>query len=194
MATRRDVQRNRARILAAASRVFRELGVNAPLEVVVEAAGVGRATVYRHFPDRRALLSAVLEERVGAVEQFAAEHVGDDLLERLVVEICWYMADMRGLVAAMGGSDVDADTVNDVTTRTFRLLNQALSSAIEAGAVRADTSLNDVLLITAMLDAVATTDPLGTDERQVSRALEICFDGVRSASASTRSLPLPLLR
>ncbi|MCX4647434.1 MULTISPECIES: TetR/AcrR family transcriptional regulator [unclassified Streptomyces] len=60
---RADVQRNRAALLAAAQHHFLESGVGASLEAVAKEAGVGPATLYRHFPTREALLAAVLQTR-----------------------------------------------------------------------------------------------------------------------------------
>ncbi|NEL42881.1 MAG: helix-turn-helix transcriptional regulator, partial [Xanthomonas perforans] len=53
--SRPDAALRRRQILDAADEVFSEHGVNAPLELVVERAGLGRATLYRNFPDRLAL-------------------------------------------------------------------------------------------------------------------------------------------
>jgi AcrR family transcriptional regulator len=60
---RRDAQRNRDAIVAAARQVFCDHGLEAPLEQIARQAGVGIATLHRHFPNRAALLDAVLTER-----------------------------------------------------------------------------------------------------------------------------------
>lgn len=60
---RADVQRNRAALLEAAQRHFLNEGVGASLEAVAKEAGVGPATLYRHFPAREAPLAAVLQTR-----------------------------------------------------------------------------------------------------------------------------------
>lgn len=60
---RADVQRNRVALLEAAQRHFLRSGVGASLEAVAKEAGVGPATLYRHFPTREALLAAVLQTR-----------------------------------------------------------------------------------------------------------------------------------
>lgn len=58
-----DAVRNRARIVRSAQDVFTRDGTAASMRDVAAAAGVGLGTVYRHFPDKDALLQAVLEER-----------------------------------------------------------------------------------------------------------------------------------
>src|ERR1700734_2300067 len=61
---RRDAERNRQRILAAAAEVFTERGLDATLDEVARAAGVGIGTVYRRFADKEALIAALFRERV----------------------------------------------------------------------------------------------------------------------------------
>src|SRR4051794_23585109 len=58
--TRADALRNRERIVAAARDVFVEYGPDAPLDEIARRAGIGNATLYRHFADRQALAHAVL--------------------------------------------------------------------------------------------------------------------------------------
>src|SRR4051794_6769692 len=63
---RADARRNYQRLLAAASDLFADRGPEAPLDEIARRAGVGNATLYRHFPTRRDLLVAVC---VGDVEK-----------------------------------------------------------------------------------------------------------------------------
>jgi AcrR family transcriptional regulator len=65
---RADFERNRSEILAQAERHFAASGVGASLEAVARDAGVGSATLYRHFPTRDALLAEVLERRATQIE------------------------------------------------------------------------------------------------------------------------------
>ena len=58
---RKDVVQNRTALLHAAREVLAEQGLEAPLDLIAERAGVGRATLYRQFPDREAILLALLE-------------------------------------------------------------------------------------------------------------------------------------
>jgi AcrR family transcriptional regulator len=59
---RADAHNNRDQILAAAQITFRELGIDVPMKVIADRAGVGVGTLYRRFPDRTALISAVGHE------------------------------------------------------------------------------------------------------------------------------------
>lgn len=75
---RADYARNRDEILASAEKAFSEQGINSSLETVAQDAGVGSATLYRHFPTRDALLAEVLQRRN---DQLDAERVRLDQLE-----------------------------------------------------------------------------------------------------------------
>ena len=67
---RADAARNRARILAAAERLFAERGAtNVSMEDVATAAGVGKGTLYRRYPDRAALAVALLDEHERQLQQ-----------------------------------------------------------------------------------------------------------------------------
>lgn len=191
MSPRKDAARNHARLVEAAATVFRRDGVDAPLDMVAVQAGVGRATLYRHFPDRGSLLAAVLHDRIATLERYEAERGGPDLLERLVVEMCWYMADMHGLMTAIEASVIDDVHLAEVTERSNALLSRALAQAVATGVVREGTTLEDVLLVAVMAGALMT-NPLTTED-DVSRALAICFNGLRRG-AQTHELPAPELR
>ena len=68
---RADAQRNYDAILTAAKAVFAQEGADAPIEDVARAAGVGRGTLYRHFPTREHLFAAILQERVDELDAVA---------------------------------------------------------------------------------------------------------------------------
>src|SRR6478609_58608 len=72
-ALRADAQRNYDALLAAGKSVFARLGVDAPFEDIARDAGVGRGTLYRHFPTRDHLFVAILQERVDFLDAKARE-------------------------------------------------------------------------------------------------------------------------
>ncbi|WP_261558265.1 TetR/AcrR family transcriptional regulator [Frankia tisae] len=61
---RSDARRNHERVVRAAVEVFSELGLAATVPDVAARAGVGKATVYRNFPSRGELLTAVMERQL----------------------------------------------------------------------------------------------------------------------------------
>lgn len=70
---RADARRNHERLLTVAAGEVAAHGADASLEQIARVAGMGSATVRRHFPTRRALLEAVFRERVGALAALAGE-------------------------------------------------------------------------------------------------------------------------
>src|SRR6201990_1022499 len=72
-ARRADALRNYDALLAAGKSVFARLGVDAPFEDVAREAGVGRGSLYRHFPTRDHLFVAILQERVDFLDAKARE-------------------------------------------------------------------------------------------------------------------------
>lgn len=68
-----DAQRNRDALLATARAVFARLGTDVPLEIVAQEAGVGRGTLYRHFPSREHMLAAIMRDNAAVLEAKARE-------------------------------------------------------------------------------------------------------------------------
>src|SRR5256885_8664689 len=75
---RADARQNRDRILAAARDVFVELGAGAPLEEISRRAGTGIATLYRRFPDRPALMRAVVLDALARTEEEARRAAAEE--------------------------------------------------------------------------------------------------------------------
>ena len=99
--TRADVVRNRASILSAAQRHFLASGVGTSLEAVAKEAGVGPATLYRHFPTREALLAGVLqlrsEELITRQTQIAQMADPDEALQQWLRALEDYFGAYSGL-------------------------------------------------------------------------------------------------
>lgn len=198
MNQRSDARRNRAKIVAAAGEVFRENGGLVPLEQITRRAGVGRGTLYRHFPDRGALIAVVLELRVDALEAYAAGYRGDDLLEHLLVEIYALQVDASGLLAVAQSYSAEPDRLDDVVHRTEALMSAALDAAHRGGVVRPDVTLADVFLAFAMVDgavsAGANMPGRAGAPAPVDRALALVLRALRSESRVSLPTPLPELR
>ncbi len=193
MARRKDAVRNRGLLCRAAAEVFRELGADAPLDLVARRAGLGRGTLYRHFPDRGALLSALIEDRFATLDQFAAGYPGDDLVERLLVEICGLLEDVPGLMAAIRGQASARERFAVVSANTEKLLEVALGRAQRAGVVRSDVGLDDLLVTFAMFDGavLAGTRRSATDFHR--RALALTLRGLRPAARADEPVPERLI-
>lgn len=97
---RADYARNRDEILASAEKRFAEQGINSSLETVARDAGVGSATLYRHFPTRDALLAEVLQRRN---DQLDAERVRLDRLDDSVAALEEWLLALEDFFCAFDG-------------------------------------------------------------------------------------------
>jgi AcrR family transcriptional regulator len=175
---RADARRNRERVLAAAREVFAESGIGVPLDEIAARAGVGPGTVYRHFPTKEALFEAVAVANVEglAADAHARAEADDpdaafaDFLDR-VAEQALAKRDLPDALAG-AGSDAMAAAVADL----HAALGVLLANAQEAGAVRRDVSVTDLIaLLKGVLNAVRG-DP---DPGMAQRLLAVVQDGLR---------------
>lgn len=95
----RAAARNRAALVAAAREVYAELGLDAPMAEIARRAYVGQGSLYRHFPDRDAVVATVLEENVLQVEQAAAAD-GATLADVLAV-LTWHLVESAAFIGLL---------------------------------------------------------------------------------------------
>ncbi|MFE3720826.1 TetR/AcrR family transcriptional regulator [Streptomyces cyaneofuscatus] len=100
---RSDARRNYSRILAVAEAEVARHGAAASLEQVARTAGVGSATVRRHFPTRQALLEAVFQERIQVLCERADELTRADDSRAALLD--WLHDLVRYAVSARGLAD-----------------------------------------------------------------------------------------
>ncbi len=177
---RKDAVRSRRAILGAARELYRD-DTEASFAEISQEAGVGQATVYRHFADRRALLVALAEEDMGALEErLAAEPIDPESLEALLREMIAAQLRSQGLIAAIRAGEVEESQVERLTERVRALVAPRLEAARTAGLVRPDLTADDALTVLAMVDgAVAALRDRAERERASARAFEIALDGLR---------------
>ncbi|WP_329547677.1 TetR/AcrR family transcriptional regulator [Streptomyces sp. NBC_01356] len=185
---RADARTNRERILNVADEVFGKGGESASTEEVARLAGVGIATVFRHFPTKAALLEAVLVQRFDRLREqaealFDATDPGTaffDFFSHLVADAAGKIAIAEALLDAGGDHSGDAAQASDGLRRAVGAL---LQHAQRAGAVRDDVELPEVY---ALLVATSRASALARLEEDVRhRMLAIVFDGL--ATSPTRS-------
>lgn len=175
---RADGRRNRERIVAAAAELVRRDGAQASLEEIARRAGVGSATLHRHFASRRALLEAVFRDGVAQLCARAAAQPGNDPGAELALwleEATVYTATHRGLAAALLAGP-DGLSVEEVCcTEMLRgVLDALVARAATAGALRASATANDLLLLANAIAVANEGDPL-----TASRVLRLALAGIR---------------
>jgi AcrR family transcriptional regulator len=193
---RRDAERNRLRILAAAGELFAERGLGVTLDDVAHRAGVGVGTVYRRFPDKDLLIDALFEQRIEAVcavaeESLAQEDPWDGLVHFFERGLERQACD-RGLKELLACSAHGRAGVQSARDRLRRLVTEIFDRAKEAGVLRADAAPHDAPLIQIMVGAII--DRTRSVEPDVwRRYLALVLDGLRPARVDARPLPAPAL-
>jgi AcrR family transcriptional regulator len=179
MAERQDAARNRAAILDAARALLSDAEADGELRLsaVAKRAGVGQGTLYRHFPDRDALVGAVYEREILALVALAHElvetHPPAEALRAWLTELASYARVKLGVMAA-----VDSSVWSEVSSRTPSHLAEALTALLGAGAadgsLRGDVEPRDVVLLSWFL---AHVEPAEWDDR-VPRLLDVLLRGL----------------
>lgn len=150
-AKRADARRNEEALLEAAAAVFAESGVAAPVREVAARAGVGVATIYRHFPTRADLVVAVfrhqVEECVAAVPRLLAESpTAYDALVRWLDLFVDFLVTKHGLAEALQSEDAAHATLHAYfVDRLVPACAELLAAAAAAGQVSAGLRALDVL-------------------------------------------------
>ncbi|MGV9674647.1 TetR/AcrR family transcriptional regulator [Nocardia sp. NPDC003482] len=182
---RADARSNRDQILAAAQVVFRELGVDVPMKVIADRAGVGVGTLYRRFPDRDSLISAAAHEYLAGLARLAEtawreEGAAWPALCRFLREC----AELRlGALASALEPNLHDEIRSDpnltaVRARVADLVERLTTQARADGDLRPDATAEDIAhLMTVQVYA----HPQGrTYGEAVARTMEIVLDGLRA--------------
>ncbi|MFG1705016.1 TetR/AcrR family transcriptional regulator [Nonomuraea sp. M3C6] len=187
--TRADARRNYDRILAAAADCIAEHGAEASLEEMARRAGVGSATLHRHFPSRQALLEAVFRDKVEALcakarDLSSAPGPGAALVTWLHA-VGTHAASNRGLAASLLRGARDSDPAFGTTCHTMIVNagNELLERARLARAVRPDIAIVDLLKLVNAISLATEHDVDGVSEAE--RLLALALGGVHPRASST---------
>jgi AcrR family transcriptional regulator len=175
---RADARRNYEKVLAAAREAFAEGGESTALEEIARRAGVGIGTLYRHFPNRQALLEALYLDEVEEVCRSAQElqdadpwEALDAWLERLVA----YIATKKALAGELlNYLDHDAPLFSTSRAALYAAGEPLLQRAQAAGVVRPDVAIADVIPMVIGVAKVPAGDP-----EQARRIIRVAIDGLR---------------
>jgi AcrR family transcriptional regulator len=176
---RKDARRNREAILSAARELFAD-SADVPMYEVARRAGVGQATLYRNFPDRRDLAAAILLEEMEHTEQLASEHAGDpDAFFVLIRSVVETIARFHP-VGELAREDACIGSALDTRRRRLReLLKEPLRAAKAAGTVRCDLTIDDVFLVVLMVRGAIDSGEGPSDRSAAAgRALALLLDGI----------------
>jgi AcrR family transcriptional regulator len=178
---RADATRNRDQLLAVATRMFVSADAEPSMRAIAREAGVGIATLYRHFPTRESLVDAVYRDQVVRLTTGARE-----LLDRLPPAAAmrrWmdlfgdWIATKNGMLDTLLAM-IDAGEIPHAQTRTELLA--AITTILDAGHaasdLRCDVTAED---IAASLIGIFTVAPRPEHEAKAGRLLNLLIDGLR---------------
>src|SRR3954447_4328295 len=175
---RADARRNYDKVLAAAREAFAEGGESTALEEIARRAGVGIGTLYRHFPNRQALLEALYLDEVEEVCRSAVAADGADAGEAFnawIERFIAYVGTKRALAhELLNYLDHDASLFQVCRASLFGAGEPLLKRGQEAGAVRPDVTIAEVIQLVVGIAKIPTAEPA-----QVEHILRIAVDGLR---------------
>jgi AcrR family transcriptional regulator len=177
---RADAQRNRERILEAATGLMATHGIDVPIDEIARLAQVGVGTVYRNFPTKGALFEALLMARiaplVAAARSAATADDPGDAFVTFVRQVSDEFADFRALADAMAESGVDLSAAKQhISGDLIVAVEELLRRAQAAGRVRPDVTISDV---SAMMAGLSHADPSFMDPPQRQRCVALVCDSL----------------
>ncbi|MEU5837750.1 helix-turn-helix domain-containing protein [Streptomyces diacarni] len=194
---RRDARRNRELLTDAAHEVFTEQGLEAPFDVIARRAGIGNATLYRHFPTRAALVDAVFRDllthtmTVGEQAR-TAEDAWSGLCDYLA-EIFTVLATDRGANDLMTTHLEGVETLETVHAHNRETVEILLRRGHAEATIRADVTTEDLLFSFAALGRAVPALTAATTPDAWRRPLTLFLDALRAPTLSPSPLPTPPL-
>lgn len=192
---RADAARNRDRLLTAASAVFGERGLDAPLEEIARRAEVSIGTLYNHFPTRDVLFDAIFPARLAELDRMADEALAApdpwDGFTGYIESVFALQARDRGLNDALTRSFPGAAGMDAACRRGREHLVRVITRAQESGHLRPDFDPSDLApLAWGMAQVIRETSAVAPDAWR--RCLTFYLDGLRS-EAARHPVPVPAL-
>ena len=177
---RADVRRNRDAIVASAARAFAERGPSASLEDIARDAGVGSATLHRHYPSRDTLIAAVyrrqIEDLCASADDLLACHPADEALAQWMRAVVSHVLVRRGMAAALKAAACETRELGDIRATLRAAVTRLAAPAITRSLIRADTTADDIL---RALAAVCLFDGQPAARAQAIRLIDLFTDGLR---------------
>jgi AcrR family transcriptional regulator len=185
-ALRADAERNRRRLLDAAQALFRERGLDVGVAEIAQRAGVGRGTLFRNFPTKQDLIAAIVIERMGEATEYGrtlldAPDAGEALFSFLE-EVAGRQQLDRCLFDAVADTFLANQDIRAAHAEIVGGLDELLTRAKQAGAVRSDVGAMDVLMLLKGVCEAATAFA-GSDPAIVPRQLDLVRAAISATSA-----------
>ncbi|MEV0707972.1 MULTISPECIES: TetR/AcrR family transcriptional regulator [Nocardia] len=193
---RSDALVNRERILDAAREVFAADGLSAPMREVARRAGVGPATLYRHFPTKESLITAAFRDQMRACRAIVHEGLADPDAWRgfcfVIEELCVLHARNGGFTAAFMSAYPDAIDFGADRGAALAAVAESARRAKATGRLRPDFVIDDLILVlmaNAGIDAEAAPERVAASRRFAALAIQ----ALRAAPDASPLPPVPRL-
>jgi AcrR family transcriptional regulator len=191
---RADARRNRDQIVAAAKQWFAAQGPGVPMEEIARAAGVGVGTLYRRFPDREALIRAVVRESLTiSVAEARAALAEEPTAWQALVRVLRQSRELRLIVrlttAAQPAKTVvkDDEESSELRRAMIEVLDNVVHAAQAEGTLRTDIDTGDVSMLFMLLVRPVPLPDEETAELARERCTALVLDGLRAHTGT----PLP---
>jgi AcrR family transcriptional regulator len=173
---RADARRNYERLVSVATEAFLEHGESASLDDIAKRASVGPGTLYRHFPTRQDLISAVMEQWMQTVLAEAEPLLADEdptealsvWLRRLIAHVTVF----RGLSAALLPPEPGRESPGRVLHAT---VDELVARAQDSGGIRRDVGSKDLLMLVSGITWVCGSGKVVDTDKLV----DLIMDGLR---------------
>jgi AcrR family transcriptional regulator len=190
VSSRRDARRNHERLLQEARRLFAERGIDAPLDELATRAGVGAGTVYRHVPNRDALMRELYDAGVAELHDLATEIVGAETgwrsVELYLERLGAWVADQPYLPAVMRRV-AELDPSYRPGAEFEQVVDGLVARAQAEGSLRPDVTAVDLSILVDMLGSLGQ---YGQEYLPFwRRQLTIVLDGLKARPDLT---PMPV--
>jgi AcrR family transcriptional regulator len=156
---RSDARRNRARLIEVAAGAFRDEGLDIGVDELARRAGVGIATLYRHFPAKTDLIVAVMDLVFLDLERAAAEAVAADppelTLATFLNATLAVQCHNRGFLEAIAQHDLPGEMREALAQRILAILEPIVEAGHRTGTIRPELDAADLLVIVRMLGVVS---------------------------------------
>lgn len=171
---------NREELLSAAIHVFRLHGINAPLQLIMNQANVGRATFYRNFTDRRELVIALMQQALDRLQIHANNYAQfEDGFIRLIEEHIHNTAYLTALMEYWRVIEQDDPILIQIYKKRDAILQPLINKAIANRTCRADFKPQDYAMVTAILRSALQGHTHTDQEKLARRAIDLLLNGIR---------------
>ena len=181
---RADARENRDHLMAAARELFAERGLSVPMRDIARRAGVGPATLYRHFPTKQHLVDdAFLGEMHQCQHIVEQAHDDDDAwrgFSAAVAQLMRLNTGNRGFVDAVLASPGSSAAVSEHRRTLLTLLQRLVARARSGGSLRPDVDVDDLVLVLLAARGLASVPP-SRRSATTERFAELVLDAFRSA-------------